>query len=122
MNNETISRMNAYFDEQIADCGRKEKVLISEGRADEANFEKVRANIFDVFRTVLCAAAKACKGDPGKTKQFFEEKMIQIPSNWEAAREKAALHNDTIGMHIEQIKLDAVREIRDTFSRIREEA
>jgi len=122
MNTETVSRMNSYFDEQIALCAQKEKALLLEGRTDEANFEKVRANIFDVFRTVLSAAMKAAKGDSQAAKRFFEEKMAQIPANWESAFEKAKLHNDTVRMHIEQIKLDAIREIRETFSRIVEEA
>ena len=122
MNTETISRMNRYFDEQIALCAQRERALLSDGRNDEANFEKVRANIFDIFRTVLSAAMKAAKGDFLAAKRFFEEKMIQIPASWEAAFEKARLHNDTVRMNIEQIKLDAIREIRETFSKTVEEA
>ena len=122
MNTENVSKMNSYFDEQIALCAQREKALLSEGRMDEANFEKIRANIFDVFRTVLCAAMKAAKGDSQAAKRFFEEKMVQIPANWEAACEKAKLHNDAVRMYIEQIKLDAIREIRETFSKIVEGA
>ncbi|MBR6766711.1 MAG: hypothetical protein IKM02_02040 [Clostridia bacterium] len=122
MNTETLSRMNTYLDEQIARCKEKEKALLSDGRSDEADFEKVRANIFDVFRTVLSAGTKACSGDLSRAKQFFEEKTVQIPSNWETAYEKAKQHNDTARMHIEQIKLDAVREIRETFSMLGEES
>lgn len=122
MNNETISKMNAYFEKQIALCDQKEKSLRSDGYDDEANFEKVRANIFDVFRTVLSAGIKASKGDSCKTKQFFEEKLVQIPANWKTAFEMAKQHNDSDKMHIEQIKLDAVQEIKETLANIQEEA
>ena len=77
--------------------------------------------MYDVFRTVLSAAGKACKGDPAATERFFGDRLEQIPSAWAAAYEKAREHDDEARMQVEQIKLDAVSDIRDCFGKVREE-
>lgn len=113
--NEKIKQMNQYFENQIAFCKRKEKELLEDDRTDEANFQKIRANVYDIFRTILSVAQKARNGRSETVKQFFLEKTEQIPSNWKAAYEAAKQHEDAEKMLIEQIKLDTVREIQDQF-------
>ena len=44
---------------------------------------------------------------------FFRRQLTAIPSNWEAALEKAETHGDEAKAHTERIKLDAVRAIRE---------
>ncbi len=51
--NEKIKLMNNYFENQIALCKRKEKDLLEDDRADEASFQKIKANVYDIFRTIL---------------------------------------------------------------------
>ena len=111
-----FSLMNAYFDEQIALCNRRSEELFADSRGDEAVFEKVRANVFDIFRTVLSAAEKSCKGDAEAAARFFLLKLEQIPSNWVESYEKAKQHNDAAKMRTEEIKLDALRQIKEYFS------
>lgn len=111
-----FSLMNAYFDEQIALCNQRSKELLADSRGDEAVFEKVKANVFDIFRTVLSAAEKSCKGDAEAAARFFLLKLEQIPSNWVESYEKAKQHNDTDKMRTEEIKLDALRQIKEHFS------
>ena len=55
---EKLERMNAWFDAQIAACAKQRETLLADDRADEADFEKIKANIYDIFRTVLKTAAK----------------------------------------------------------------
>ena len=67
---EKLERMNAWFDAQIAACAKQRETLLADDRADEADFEKIKANIYDIFRTVLKTAAKESKGDNGAVRDF----------------------------------------------------
>ncbi len=117
-----VSRLNSYFDEKITICGQRNKELLADERIDEATFEKVKANVYDIFRTILSVAGKTCKGDPEAIRRFYMQKTEQIPSNWVAAYDKAKQHNDAVKMQIEQIKLDTIGEIKDSFAEIWEGA
>lgn len=120
--NTKVEQMNHYFEGQISLCRQREKALSEDERVDEANFQKIKANIYDVFRTVLSAAQKAGDGSSESIKRFFLTKAEQIPSNWMAAYETARQHGDTEKMVVEQIKLDTAHEIRNHFSACWEDA
>ena len=113
-----VKKLNSWFGEKIALCGKRNQELNEDGRTDEAVFEKVKANIYDVFRTVLSVAVKTGKGDPDTVKSFFVQRAEQIPAGWAAALEKAKAHHDAVRMQTEQIKLDTVQEIREKFAKI----
>ena len=118
---ERIETLNHYFDQQIDQYNQHIGVLQADERRDEANLEKVRANVYDIFRTILSVAEKTCKDDPDAMKQFFWKKTEQIPANWVTSYDKAREHGDVVKMQIEQIKLDTVGEIRQVFKQIWEE-
>ena len=109
------------IDQKISKLNRNQE-LNGDGRTDEAIFEKIKANIYDVFRTVLSVAVKTGKEDADAVKTFFVQRAEQIPAGWAVALEKAREHNDTVRMQTEQIKLDTVQEIREKFSKIWEGA
>lgn len=117
-----ISKLNRYFEEQIAMCSQRNKELIADDRTDEATFEKVKANVYDIFRTILSVAIKNNKGDFDAVRIFFVEKTEQIPSSWVDSYEKAKQHNDVVKMSVEQIKLDTISEIKEYFEKVWEEA
>lgn len=117
-----VSKLNGYFEKQIAMCGQSNKELLADERTDEAIFEKVRANVYDIFRTILSVAVKTSNGDPDAVRRFFVQKTEQIPSSWVSAYDKAKQHNDAVNMRIEQIKLYTVGEVKESFARIWEEA
>ena len=118
-----ITKMNSWFEEQIAACGRRNAELQADDRTDEAIFEKVKANIYDAMRTWLTVAVRVIgKGDEKAVKDFFIARVEQIPASWAAAYEKAKEHNDIARMQTEQVKLDVVREVRAEFDKIWEEA
>ena len=117
----TIKKLNCWFDERIAECRQQSKALFNDERRDEAELEKIRANVYDIFRTVLSAGVKACKGDEADVRSFFEQKCEQIPSNWLASLEKASQHGDELKVRIEQLKLDTIGEIKESFALIWEE-
>lgn len=115
-------KLDRYFDEQIALCGQRNKELLADERTDEATFEKIKANIYDIFRTVLSVAVTTCKDGPDEVRNFFVKRIEQIPSNWADAYEKAKEHDHTINMQIEKVKLDTVDEIKKIFEAIWEGA
>lgn len=115
---EKLSNFSDYFETQIALCNRRREVLLADGRADEATFEKVRANIYDIFRTVLSVAVQHCEGQPDAVGQFFLLRLQNIPESWESAYENAKTHNDTEKIYLEQLKLDTVAQIRERFTDI----
>ena len=122
MIDQKFSKLNSWFEEKIALCGKRNQELNGDGRTDEAIFEKIKANIYDVFRTVLSVAVKTGKEDADAVKTFFVQRVEQIPAGWAVALEKAREHNDTVRMQTEQIKLDTVQEIREKFSKMWEGA
>ncbi len=117
-----VTKMNLWFEEKIALCGKRSQELNDDGRADEAVFEKVKANIYDVFRTVLSVAVKTGNGDANAVRNFFVQRAEQIPAGWSSALEKAREHQDIIRMQTEQIKLDTIDEIRKEFTKVWEGA
>lgn len=117
-----ISDLNCYFAQQIAICGQRGQALQADDRADEAIFEKVKANVYDIFRTVFSVAVQTCKEDPDAVQRFFALRLEQIPTSWAAALEEAKRHDDAVKMRLEQIKLDTVGAIRENFAKIWEAA
>lgn len=112
-----VSKLNRYFEEQIAMCNQRNKKLLDDERTDEATFEKVKANVYDIFRTIFSVAVKTSKGEPDAVRRFFVQKIEQIPSSWVTAYDKAEQHNDTVKMRLEQIKLDTIGEIKENFAK-----
>ena len=112
-----VSKLNRYFEEQIAMCNQRNKKLLDDERTDKATFEKVKANVYDIFRTIFSVAVKTSKGEPDAVRRFFVQKIEQIPSSWVTAYDKAKQHNDTVKMCLEEIKLDTIGEIKENFAK-----
>lgn len=111
--NDRQRKLERYLESRIAACRQRGKLLAADGRGDEGNFERIRANVYEIFQTILSAAERACEQDASARKRFFLQKLRQIPASWTASYEAARQHGDVERMHIESIKLDAVREIKD---------
>ena len=119
--NEQQQKFESYLDEQIAACKQRSKLLAEDDRMDEGTFEKIRANVYEIFKTILSVAERVCGNDDSAKKEFFLQKAEQIPANWAASYEKAKQNEDARKMHIESIKLDAIQEIKDMCIQIWEE-
>lgn len=115
MDERAVGLMRAHLEERISACKERGLELSAQGRGDETAFEKVRANVYDIFRTVLEAALRIGDGDAGAVQRFFLMKAEQIPSSWKAAQERAALHDDVERLMIEGLKLDTAQEVRARF-------
>ncbi|MDE6261023.1 MAG: hypothetical protein K2M42_09240 [Oscillospiraceae bacterium] len=116
--NEQQRKFESYLDERIAACKRRGQLLAEDDRMDEGNFEKVRANVYEIFKTILSVAERVCGEEDGAKRDFFLQKAEQIPTSWTASYEKAKQSGDVEKMHIERIKLDTIQEIKDMCMRI----
>ena len=119
--NEQQQKFESYLDQQIAACKQRSKLLAEDERMDEGNFEKVRANVYEIFKTILSVAERVCGKDDSAKRSFFLQKVEQIPTSWAASYEKAKQNGDVKKMHIESIKLDTIQEIKDMCIQIWEE-
>lgn len=119
--NEQQRKFELYIDEQITDCRQRSELLAADERTDEGNFEKVRANVYEIFKTILSAAEKVCGKDDGARKRFFLQKTDEIPANWTTSYEEAKKQGDVEKVYIESIKLDTAREIKEMCMQIWEE-
>lgn len=111
-----IEAMNDYFSRQIAACGQREQALRADDRKDEAVFERIRANVYDIFRTILSAAVRAKGEDAQGVQTFFQQRLKTIPAAWETARQEAERYGDENRALLERIKLETAREIETQFA------
>lgn len=111
-------KLETYLEEKIAACEERSRLLAEDGRRDEGNFEKIRANVYEIFKTILSVAEKVGGEDELAKKRFFLQKAEQIPANWAASYEKVKQYGDAEKMHIETIKLDTIQEIKDMCMQI----
>ena len=81
--------------------------LAADSRGDEANFEKIRANVFGIFKAVLETGVKKY-GDGGAAQVFFAAKLRGIPAPW---REALAAADGSEAALVEKLKLESVAEI-----------
>lgn len=102
-----MESLHEYLTAQAAACKANAATLTADNRCDEAVFEKIRANVYEIFGSVLNAAQKT--EDP---MAFFRARLVDIPANWEIALEWAQSHGDATRVHTETVKLEAVAAIR----------
>ena len=118
--NESFALLDGFFAAEIEGCRQREKALTADERRDEAVFERIRANVYDIFRTVLSVAVNKYAAQPEKAMEFFDVKLSQIPEGWKQAYAQALEHNDAVRAETERIKTEAAEAIRRRFDELRE--
>ncbi len=102
-----------YLINAIEIAGKNEQELIITERKDEANLQKIRANIYGICRTVFEVVAKTTSGD--SLVKEYTNKLDNLPKNWVESYEKAKVHNDVTKILIEETKLEVLREVKARF-------
>ena len=102
-----MESLHEFLTSQAALCKERAAALTADDRRDEAVFEKIRCNVYEIFAVILNTARK--QADP---MAFFRRQLGAIPANWESALDKARAHGDESRAHTETVKLEAVRTIR----------
>lgn len=90
--------------------------LAADGRKDESNILKAKANIYDISKAVYNAAVKS-NGD-NAIATAFPPAFEKITSQWSKSLEAAKTHNDSHKILIEESKMAAVNEIVEKFKEI----
>ncbi len=100
-----------YLTEQI-EAGKAEIArLEEEGCRDDADFAKVRTNIYEVCRTVTNALVDRPGAGPEAVKKQFEN----FRRTWGAAFDNARIHEDARSIVIEEAKLQALTDVTNHF-------
>lgn len=115
---EKLSRMKQYLEENVARCTQARTELLADDRGDEADFQAIQANIYEIFSTILNVAVEQNPGDPQGAEGFFREKLEEIPGNWANAYQKAEERGDDVAAHLERLKLNTAKEVGRTFREI----
>ena len=110
-----------YLDVKMKESTLNEQQLLKEERADEASHEKIKSNIYQIFKTIYLSLEKNPTRTQEEIKEQFLEKLEAIPNNWKIALDKAREHQDAKKILIEEIKFEIRDEIQATFMKIMEE-
>ncbi len=119
----TIKQYLEAINEKKEKCKQNSGILTKDNRKDEADLEKIKLNIYDIFTTLLSAAQKAILkkeyiDEDAKHEAFCNEYLksfAKIPMSWKTKLEKAKENNDVINIVIEETKLSIASELKNTF-------
>ena len=104
----------AYLESRIAEGKAEIITLEADGRKDDANFARIRTNIYDVCRTV----SQALEARPGAGISAVRAQLERFRTGWSAALEKARLHDDVNAVAVEETKLAALEDISAHFQEV----
>ena len=117
MNNEKKESFIRYLDERTSAVNDRIVRLVEDNRRDEGDFEKIRANIFQIIKSMVQASERV-SGDEEEQVRFVDSRLTMFEETWKGFQAKAEEHKDERRILQEQIKLEALGEIRDTFERL----
>lgn len=113
--NELEKEFFVFLDERKVQTLSESSELANDGRKDESNVLKAKANIYDIFRAIW-SASKNTTSDKDEFKKVFEVKTDTITAPWKMSLDKAKEHNDSFKVMIEEAKLSAVSEIKERIN------
>ena len=102
----------AYLESKISEGKEEIITLEADGRKDDANFAKVRTNIYDVCRTI----SRTLADKPGAGIVAIKAQLDRFRTGWNMALEKAKQHDDIKAVAVEETKLAALEDIIAHFS------
>ena len=106
----------AYLESKISEGKAEIGVLEAEGRKDDANFARIRTNIYDVCRTV----SQVLVNRPGAGISAVRAQLERFRTEWGAALEKAKQHDNINGIAVEETKLAALEDVIAHFREVDE--
>ncbi len=109
-----MDRFIDYLTQKIGVCRDQIVALEKDGRKDEADFAKVRLNIYDVCRTVT----NALVARPGAGPEAVKAQLERFRREWNAALDKAREHGDTRNTVVGETKLEALEDVMEHFAEV----
>ena len=117
MESEKIQTFINYLDQRTSSVQEDTLRLIADNRRDEANFEKIRTNIFQIVKTIFQASVRVSQEESERVR-FLDTTLTLFQETWESHLTEAKEHGDDLKIVQEQTRLEALAEIRDTFQKI----
>lgn len=117
MESEKIQTFINYLDQRTSSVQEDTLRLIADNRRDEANFEKIRTNIFQIVKTIFQTSVRVSQEESERVR-FLDTKLTLFQETWESHLTEAKEHGDDLKIVQEQTRLEALAEIRDTFQKI----
>lgn len=118
MNTQKSEAFTSFLDQRTADIQKTVVQLNEDHRIDEANFEKIRANIFQqVIKTVFLALQRTPRTEP-ELRALMGARLVMFDETWKSSLAKAREHNDEKRILQEEVKLEALKEIRQKFEEL----
>ena len=105
-----------YLTGKIEEGKAETAYLQADGRTDDANFAKVRTNIYDICRTI----SQTLINRPGAGTGAVRAQLERFRAEWSAALEKAKQHDNINGIAVEEMKLAALDDIIAHFQEVTE--
>ena len=105
-----------YLSSKVEEGKAEAASLQADGRTDDANFAKVRTNIYDICRTV----SQTLIYRPGAGTGAVRAQLERFRAEWSAALEKAKQHDNINGIAVEETKLAALDDIIAHFQEVTE--
>lgn len=117
MNNEKEENFIQYMDTRISATQEYISHLTADHRKDESDFEKIRANIYQILKTIFQASQKMALEEDEQTR-FLHSRLVVIENNWRASLKKAEEYHDERKILQEQIKLEVMDEVHAAFPKL----
>lgn len=108
-----MSEFMDYLTASIEGCKEQEKKLAQEGREDEATLQKIRANIYDICKTMY----RVWSGlNLEKTAtDSYPARLDSLRKSWQGAYDKARVHEAAENILVEETKLEVLTEVQKKF-------
>lgn len=100
-----------YLTKSIETAQGQEQELIATERKDEANLQKIRANIYGICLTVVQVVAKTKSGE--ELWQEYIRRIDNISKAWIESYEKAKKHQDVEKILVEETKFQVINEVKE---------
>ena len=104
----------AFLEDKIAEGKAETAALEADGRKDDANFAKIRTNIYDICRTVT----RTLVDRPGAGIGAVKAQLDRFHAGWSEALERAKRHDDINAVTVEETKLAALEDIVARFQEV----
>ena len=107
-----LEKVNEVIENRKMDVTR----LTKENRLDEANLEKVKLNVIEIFKQMY--EITHSKSKDTFNREHYLQLLTKIKTPWEVKRQKAEHYGDTLNVVLENIKLDEATYIMSIFDEL----
>ena len=104
----------AYLNGRAEEGKAEAAALLADGRRDDANFARVRTNIYEICATV----SRALMNRPGAGIGAVGAQMERFRTEWSGALDKARQYGNVGGIAVEETKLAALEDIIAHFREV----